>query len=176
MTVPNETLEQHRQENPRRYEPAAVYRLWDTDGNLLYIGSAYDPEERCKAHRSKPWWPSVVRRTEEWHSTRGEAYAEEMKAIAVEGAKYNQMGAPGYTTPQTDAVKQRNALAKTRGKLISEGYSVKNDIREAAREAGYSPREIERLTTLAEIEFLEWTGLFARSVKWRREQIERYGH
>ncbi|MET8905759.1 hypothetical protein [Streptomyces sp. Tu 4128] len=34
---------------------AAVYRLYDTDGVLLYIGSVYDPEERCEARRTKPW-------------------------------------------------------------------------------------------------------------------------
>lgn len=155
---------------------AAVYRLYDAAGTLLYIGSAYDPDERCKAHRSRPWWTQVARRTEEWHPHRGKAYVEELKAIAVEGAKHNRMGAPGYTTPQTAAVRQRNALAKLRGKLISEGYGVSNDVRTAAREAGYSSREAHRLAKEAEIQFLEHTGLFAGSVKWRRQMIALHGH
>lgn len=155
---------------------AAVYRLYDAEGALLYIGSAYDPDERCKAHRSQPWWPQVARRTEEWHPARGKAYVEELKAIAVEGAKYNRMGAPGYTTPKTEAVLQRNALAKLRGKLISEGYGVSGDVRTAAYEAGYSPKEAHRLAKEAEIQFLEHTGLFAASVKWRRQMIALHGH
>ncbi|MER6367353.1 hypothetical protein ABT255_03055 [Streptomyces mirabilis] len=35
--------------------PAAVYRLWDADENLLYMGSAYNPKERAKAHRRTEW-------------------------------------------------------------------------------------------------------------------------
>lgn len=155
---------------------AAVYRLYDATGILLYIGSAYDPDERCKAHRSQPWWPQVASRSEEWHSSRGEAYVEELKAIAVEGAKHNRMGAPDYTTPKTDAVRQRNALARLRGKLVGEGRGVSNDVRIAASEAGYRPEEAYRLAKEAEIQFLEHTGLFATSVKWRRQMIELHGH
>lgn len=44
---------------------AAVYRLYDAAGTLLYIGSAYDPEQRVERHRKKPWWPQAVRRTDE---------------------------------------------------------------------------------------------------------------
>ncbi|MGY5033279.1 GIY-YIG nuclease family protein [Streptomyces sp. 900116325] len=44
---------------------AAVYRLYDAADALLYVGSAYDPEERCKAHHDKPWWPKVTRRAEQ---------------------------------------------------------------------------------------------------------------
>jgi hypothetical protein len=36
--------------------PAAVSRLYDEAGALLYVGSSFDPEERCKGHREKPWW------------------------------------------------------------------------------------------------------------------------
>lgn len=168
MTIPNET--------DRTTRRAAVYRLYDAAGTLLYIGSAYDPDHRCKSHRKQPWWPEVARRTDEWHPARGVAYVEELKAIAVERSKYNAMGAPGYTTPQTEAVRQRNALAKLREKLISEGYGVSGDVRAAAYEAGYSSEEAHRLAKEAEIQFLEHTGLFARSVKWRRQMIALHGH
>lgn len=174
MTVSN-WLEQHRRENPRWYEPAAVYRLWDAAGNLLYIGSAYDPDHRCKSHQKKPWWSEVAHRTEEWFPTRGRAYAEEMKAIAVERSKYNDMGTPKYQTPQTDKIKQRNASARTRSLLIGEAGTVKREIHQAARKAGYSYEEAERFGTLAEIEFLDRTGLFAASVKRRREMFARTG-
>lgn len=167
MTVPNQTSAAPR--------PAAVYRLYDSDGTLLYIGSAYDPEERCKRHRDKPWWPEVSRRTDEWHSHRGAAYGAEMTAIASEASKYNAMGATGYRTPQTEAVRRRNALASLRQKLVGQAGQVSLDVRAASREAGFSHEQSERMATLAQIEFLEWTGLFARSVKWRREVLELYG-
>ncbi|MGW1525411.1 GIY-YIG nuclease family protein [Streptomyces sp. NPDC002159] len=80
----------------QRARRAAVYRLFDAAGELLYIGSAYDPEERCKEHHSKAWWPQVASRTEEWRRSRLDAYAWEMKAIANEGPLHNVMGTPEY--------------------------------------------------------------------------------
>lgn len=155
-------------------QPAAVYRLWDADGNLLYIGSAYDPDHRCKDHRKKAWWPEVARRTEEWHTNRGTAYTEELKAIAVERSKYNIMGTPEYETPKTERILRRNALASQRQRLIMQAGSLCYDIYLAACEAGFPDREAQRAGTLAEIEFLDRTGLFVASVKRRREQLERY--
>lgn len=176
MTVPNDWREAHRQENPRWYEPAAVYRLWDAEGNLLYIGSAFDSDQRCKEHQKKPWWPEVARRTEEWHSGRGTAYAEELKAIRVERSKYNEMGTRGYRAPQTDAIQRRNELASLRQELVTQAGQVSLDLCRAAEEAGFPHDEAGRLGKRAEIEFLEWTGLFAQAVKWRRKMVEIHGY
>lgn len=76
--------------------PAAVYRLWDAQGNLLYIGSAYDPEQRCRGHRKKEWWSEVARRTDEWHPNRWTAYSAESDAVNAEKPKYNVMGSRAY--------------------------------------------------------------------------------
>jgi len=163
-------------ENTKTTQPsrrAAVYRLYDADGALLYIGSAYDPDHRCKAHQRQPWWPDVARRTEEWFDHRTTAYAEELKAIAVERSKYNVMGTPQYQTPKSDPILRRNALAVLRGRLIRAAGDVSLDIYAAARDAGYSYWEAQCAGAMAEIEFLERTGLFAASVRRRRQQIEK---
>lgn len=81
---------------PTTHRRAAVYRLYDAAGTLLYIGSAYDPEYRCKAHQKQPWWEQVARRTEEWLSARNLAYHAEMKAVGAERPKYNVMGSTAY--------------------------------------------------------------------------------
>lgn len=163
MTVPKEAAE-----TPRR---AAVYRLWDAEGNLLYIGSAYDPEHRCKSHRKKSWWPEVDHRTEEWFDHRGTAYREELKAIGVEKSKYNQMGTPSYRTPDTEAVRRRKELGPLRQRLLEESWTVAQAARDAARSDGASWEDVERAGKLAEIEFLEDTGLFAGAVKERRRRL-----
>lgn len=75
---------------------AAVYRLRGDAGELLYIGSAYDPEQRCRAHEAEPWWPQVAARDDEWHPTRGHAYHAEMVAIGTDGPEFNVMGTPAY--------------------------------------------------------------------------------
>ena len=75
--------------------PAAVYRLYDEAGTLLYIGSAYDPAKRSRAHRDKPWWPLVVRREDEWHPTREAAYIAETEAIEEGTPPGNKISGPG---------------------------------------------------------------------------------
>lgn len=77
--------------------PAAVYRLWAADGALLYIGSAYDPEERCKAHHGAPWWPNVASRSDEPRVSRQDAYLAEMAAIAAEKPRHNVNGSARYS-------------------------------------------------------------------------------
>lgn len=74
---------------------AAVYRLWDADGNLLYIGSAYDPAKRSRKHRGKDWWPQVARRTDDWHPSREAAYVAETAAIAAARPLGNRISGPG---------------------------------------------------------------------------------
>jgi hypothetical protein len=156
--------------------PAAVYRLYDGAGALLYIGSAYDPDHRCKSHRKQPWWPEVARRTEEWHPSRGHAYSAELKAVAVERSKYNEMGTPGYVAPQTEKLKRRNALARARALLLRQAEELRRDIAGAAHEAGYPYKHGQRLATLAVIEFLDRTGIFVDSVKRRRKLLEMHGY
>lgn len=160
MTVPNE-----------KRRRAAVYRLYDPEGVLLYIGSAYDPEERCREHCKKPWWPEVASRAEEWFDSRGAAYVEEMKAVGIEKSKYNRMGTPSYRTPETDAVRRRRELAPLRQRLIEESTDVEWAARKAARDGGATWDESYRAGKLAGIEFLEATGLFAGAVKERRRRL-----
>lgn len=163
MTVPN-----NPEQAPRR---AAVYRLWNAGGDLLYIGSAYDPDHRCKSHQKTPWWPEVARRTEEWFDHRGTAYTEELKAIGVEKSKYNQMGTPGYRTPDTEAIRRRKELGPLRQQLLQEAWDAARDARTAARSEGASSDGVERAGKLAEIEFLDATGLFVAAVKERRRRL-----
>lgn len=52
----------------------ALYRLYDANGVLLYIGISGDPKRRFRQHaRTKHWWPEVVRKEEVWFDTRREA-------------------------------------------------------------------------------------------------------
>lgn len=175
MSVPTDTAEMTNRDR-RWWTPAVVYRLYDADGALLYIGSAYDADHRCKDHAKKPWWPQVARRTEQQFPNRGRAYTEELKAIAVERSKYNAMGTPGYETPKTEAILRRNALSRVRQQLLTAASGAGLDIYYAAREAGYPSVEAQRAGALTEIEFLDQTGLFVASVKRRRKQLELHGY
>jgi hypothetical protein len=71
----------------------AVYRLFDKEGRLLYVGIAFDPEKRWKDHVVfKSWWPDVARKDIEWRDTRMLALAAEAEAIRSEHPMYNSKG------------------------------------------------------------------------------------
>lgn len=45
-----------------RYLPHFVYRIFDTQGALIYVGQTCDLDERLVAHaRNKAWWPAAGR-------------------------------------------------------------------------------------------------------------------
>lgn len=91
MTVPNPISTDR---------PAAVYRYYDAGGVLLYLGSAYDPDERWqREHRRKPWAADVVRRADLWYANRDVAYAVETAAIKDELPKHNVTNNPAAVAP-----------------------------------------------------------------------------
>ncbi|WP_155054554.1 GIY-YIG nuclease family protein [Streptomyces blattellae] len=72
----------------------ALYRLYDTDGELLYIGVTGNIATRWSAHASdKEWWPQVARRELTWFASRDEALAEEQRAIWNERPRHNRQHA-----------------------------------------------------------------------------------
>src|ERR1051325_1688955 len=71
--------------------PCALYRHFDADGKLLYIGISDDPERRLRKHKgSSSWAPKIVRMTVEWLNSRTEALAAEKAAILLEMPEFNK--------------------------------------------------------------------------------------
>lgn len=71
-------------------EPHALYRFFDRDGYLLYIGLTKNPGTRWPAHsKDKPWWTEVATITIEHYPTRAEVEAAEIAAIRAERPLYN---------------------------------------------------------------------------------------
>lgn len=71
-------------------ERTALYRCFDADEELLYIGISKDPGARWEQHRkSSPWSRHVALRTVEWFDDRTSAERAECKAIVAEGPRYN---------------------------------------------------------------------------------------
>lgn len=72
----------------------ALYRLFDAEGRLLYVGIAFNPRSRWAGHSSKSWWKDVAEKRVEWHATRHEALAAERLAIVDELPLYNKQDSP----------------------------------------------------------------------------------
>ncbi|MFJ7489737.1 hypothetical protein ACIQZB_00500 [Streptomyces sp. NPDC097727] len=144
--------------------PAAVYRLWGAEGILLYIGSAYDPEERAKDHKHTTWWPRVTRRTDEWHDSREAAYDAEGRAIAAESPAHNVAGTSVNTGPAE------------RGRIQREACDARWRVALAEIRAGASVEGAQRAGGWAEVEYLEASGIMPKlAAKWRREMEETGG-
>lgn len=72
-------------------EPTALYRLFDADETLLYVGIARRPEQRWREHAiEKPWWNGVARKSIEWHESRISAAKAEAIAVRDERPTHNR--------------------------------------------------------------------------------------
>lgn len=77
-------------------ERTAVYRLFDANRILLYVGSSGDPGKRIANHANRQsWWRFVDRKatTITWYSSPQDARQAERDAIAGERPVYNVDGA-----------------------------------------------------------------------------------
>ena len=71
-------------------EQTALYRLYDADGILLYVGIAANPRARLQQHAAtQSWWPCVQRATVSWYGDRERADMAETMAVALEQPKHN---------------------------------------------------------------------------------------
>lgn len=69
-----------------------VYRYFDADGNLLYIGTTANAEARYRHHASKSvWFREIANSTYEQFDTRTEALAAEKAAIEAERPLHNKI-------------------------------------------------------------------------------------
>jgi hypothetical protein len=67
-----------------------LYRHFDADGNLLYVGISLSVLHRLRRHRQKSaWFGRIVRITIERFATREIALAAEKAAIQVEHPRFN---------------------------------------------------------------------------------------
>jgi excinuclease UvrABC nuclease subunit len=115
--------------------PTAVYRFYDVDDRLLYVGITYSLGARFRGHeRLSPWWPKQRSVKIVWRDTRDEAATEERKAIREEAPLHN---VAGTRVPRTRVRAQRldpalrEAIAReVRGEIARAGKS-KREVREA---------------------------------------------
>lgn len=70
----------------------AIYRIYDRQVRLLYIGIARWPENRIQRHNQKAdWWPIATHQSIDWRETRVEAECDEERVVRREGPLYNSV-------------------------------------------------------------------------------------
>lgn len=88
---------------------AGVYRVYDTAGRLLYVGSSVDVPSRLATHeRETAWWIYQARIEVTDYTDKAAALAAEAEAIATEHPRWNMAGrSPAH--PDGPATSYRNA-------------------------------------------------------------------
>jgi len=66
-----------------------VYRFFDKNDRLLYVGCTRNLEKRCREHRSRPWFHEVTRTTTTTFPNRHDARQAERQAIGEEHPVHN---------------------------------------------------------------------------------------
>lgn len=72
----------------------ALYRLYDGEGVLLYVGITNMPNVRFAAHSMKSWWRRVDRKDIVWFADRQQAERAETRAIRDERPVFNVAKSP----------------------------------------------------------------------------------
>lgn len=73
--------------------PHYVYRCWDGNGRLIYVGVSVAPLQRMDQHKTNSWWfDQTARVTYRVFPTREYAMARERQAIAEENPRWNVRG------------------------------------------------------------------------------------
>lgn len=72
-------------------ERTALYRLYDAEGRVLYIGISALPKARWERHSLiQTWWHLVARKSVEWYEDRPSALDAEAAATATEKPLYDK--------------------------------------------------------------------------------------
>lgn len=73
-----------------------LYRLFDIDGRLLYVGITINPAKRIRSHQTGKWWGSLIQRTDIRRLPEGTgrvgAESIERKVIGAERPEHNVLG------------------------------------------------------------------------------------
>lgn len=142
-------------------QPTAVYRFYDADERLLYVGITFHLGMRFAQHeRSSEWWRFQRSVKVAWRDSRTVAAAEERTAIRSEKPLYNKSGTrvPRPRRVQVDEETRKAIALEVRVEVARSG-KTKREVREflgVSRQAawermiGHTPFQDEELHALAD--------------------------
>lgn len=140
------------------HERTVLYRFFDADGSLLYVGITKHVGQRWSWHmRNQPWWQEVHRLTAEWHDTREDASVAEIAAIKSERPAYNvahvvhPVVSEAAQAHQEAATRAAETLAALHAAIViarKQGASMK----QITSITGYSAERIRQIVKTAEKE------------------------
>lgn len=106
-----------------------LYRYFNADGVLLYVGVSSNAAVRAAQHKgNKSWWGQVSRIDIQRFGTRREAFDAELVAIRTEYPKYNVLG----VDPLASCLRRRkfdpNMVVRHQGEHFRLGHAGAADL------------------------------------------------
>jgi len=130
----------------------ALYRVYDAEGGLLYVGISANPDLRFGQHSQlKEWWTEVADRKIEWHPTRESAASAERDAIQIELPKWNSRlsarvgGAQEVFAQYKAHVEGERALREAMREAAADELRAGATVTVLARSTGLTPEVFRRL-------------------------------
>ncbi|WP_329616440.1 GIY-YIG nuclease family protein [Streptomyces brevispora] len=131
-------------------ERTALYRLYDADGSLLYVGVTRDPKRRFRDHRGKKrWWGEVSSHSIEWVDIESHALQMEVQAIVMESPKYNVRSTEAYKAQQSETAKAVSPEGRRARGVGVAGRALQVRTLRALKARGVPSPEAERQALLA---------------------------
>lgn len=124
--------------------PMALYRLYDEQGTLLYVGVTGNLPKRLWVHARRDWWHSVCRTRVEWIASREDALIAEAKAIESESPLHNITGSRAHLLASIRQV--RRHPTRQDGTVLQDlRLSRLLNLTEAAKAIGCHAKTLENL-------------------------------
>jgi predicted GIY-YIG superfamily endonuclease len=137
-------------------EPTAVYRFYDKQGALLYVGATRGPQARWRQHASKrAWWPDVARKTIRWYQAKDAALAAEKEAIRAECPRYNVMHLRP-AGPIVDTLTELRAELRANRAILGARLKEARALAVESKASGVSERRIAELLQVDRMTVRKW--------------------
>jgi len=140
-----------RKEQPK-LTPTALYRHFDANGVLLYVGVSLSAIERLRQHRDASHWSREIARVEiKWFLHRSDALNAEREAVRKENPKYNVQHRPQRIgpSPKGTGLSRQELTAR----LVR--FEAMYEIGKAAEALNISAASIRRLIETGQLGYCE---------------------
>ncbi|EGE40801.1 hypothetical protein GTY83_07100 [Streptomyces sp. SID4928] len=97
-------------------DASAVYRVYNDQHDLIYVGMSYEPDARVRVQRrEKPWGHEIAYYEADWHPDRAACQRAERALIESRQPRYNVTYTPEH---------QRRSLLHLGAQQIAEGRTT----------------------------------------------------
>jgi len=140
----------------------ALYRLFDAERRLLYVGIGFDPTSRWRSHASeKDWWPMVTDKAVTWYDSRDAAEVAEEQAIMAERPRFNVV-----------QHRQRYRQSRPGGPLLLVVAETAKQYRDATERQSAAGRHLAEVMRAAHLDGMKQSAILRASKHvWSREYM-----